>query len=61
MEWGPRALGNRSILADPTDPNIKNVINSKIKKENCSGLLPLLFWLKLQKSTLICLTMIVDL
>ena len=32
MEWGPRALGNRSILADPTDPNIKNVINSKIKK-----------------------------
>ncbi len=32
MEWGPRALGNRSILADPTDINIKNILNSKIKK-----------------------------
>lgn len=32
MEWGPRALGNRSILADPSDVNIKNIINLKIKK-----------------------------
>jgi carbamoyltransferase len=32
MEWGPRALGNRSILADPRDPNIKNILNLKIKK-----------------------------
>ena len=32
MEWGPRALGNRSILADPTNPNIKDIINSKIKR-----------------------------
>jgi len=32
MEWGPRALGNRSILADPTNKNIKNFINSKIKQ-----------------------------
>ena len=32
MEWGPRALGNRSILADPSSKNIKNFINSKIKK-----------------------------
>jgi carbamoyltransferase len=30
-EYGPRALGNRSILADPRDPNIKNKVN-KIKK-----------------------------
>jgi carbamoyltransferase len=30
-EYGPRALGNRSILADPRDPNIKNEVN-KIKK-----------------------------
>lgn len=29
MEWGPRALGNRSILADPRDPNIKNILNLK--------------------------------
>ena len=32
MEFGPRALGNRSILADPTNPNMKNIINQKIKK-----------------------------
>jgi carbamoyltransferase len=32
MEWGPRALGNRSILADPSYKNIKNLINIKIKK-----------------------------
>lgn len=31
-EWGPRALGNRSILADPTRPNMKDVINAKIKR-----------------------------
>jgi carbamoyltransferase len=30
-EFGPRALGNRSILADPRDPDIKNKVN-KIKK-----------------------------
>ena len=29
MEWGPRALGNRSILADPRNPNMKDIINSK--------------------------------
>jgi carbamoyltransferase len=31
-EWGPRALGNRSIIADARNPNIKNIINSKIKR-----------------------------
>jgi carbamoyltransferase len=31
MEWGPRALGNRSILADPNAANIKNLLNLKIK------------------------------
>jgi carbamoyltransferase len=31
-EWGPRALGNRSILADPTHPDMKNIINAKIKR-----------------------------
>ena len=30
-ESGNRALGNRSILADPRNPEIKNIINSKIK------------------------------
>ena len=32
MEWGPRALGNRSIIANPAIPNIKEIINSKIKR-----------------------------
>ena len=31
-EWGARALGNRSILANPANKNMKNIINSKIKK-----------------------------
>lgn len=31
MEFGHRALGNRSILADPRNKNIKNIINSKVK------------------------------
>ena len=31
MEFGPRALGNRSILADPRRANMKDVLNSRIK------------------------------
>jgi carbamoyltransferase len=31
MEWGPRALGSRSILANPLNPNAKEILNSKIK------------------------------
>lgn len=31
MEWGPRALGNRSILADPRRAEMKDVLNEKIK------------------------------
>ena len=31
IEWGPRALGNRSILADPRDSKMKDVLNEKIK------------------------------
>ena len=31
-EWGPRALGNRSILASPLIKNMKEIINLKIKK-----------------------------
>lgn len=32
MEFGPRALGNRSILADPRRSNIKEILNNRIKK-----------------------------
>lgn len=31
FEWGPRALGARSILADPRDSRMKDLVNSKIK------------------------------
>ena len=31
MEWGPRALGNRSILADPRISKMKDILNEKIK------------------------------
>jgi carbamoyltransferase len=31
FEWGPRALGNRSILADPRNPAMKDIVNAKIK------------------------------
>jgi carbamoyltransferase len=31
MEFGPRALGARSILANPTDPTMKDTLNAKIK------------------------------
>lgn len=31
-EWGPRALGNRSILANPCRPDMKEILNLKIKK-----------------------------
>ena len=32
MEFGPRALGNRSILADPRDPGMRDRINELVKK-----------------------------
>lgn len=31
MEWGPRALGNRSIIADPRRPDMKDILNARIK------------------------------
>jgi carbamoyltransferase len=31
-EWGPRALGNRSILADPRSPSMREVLNVKVKR-----------------------------
>src|SRR5580692_8491200 len=30
-EWGPRALGNRSIVADPRRPDMKEILNQRIK------------------------------
>jgi carbamoyltransferase len=31
MEFGPRALGNRSILANPCHPDMKNILNARVK------------------------------
>ncbi|MCC6575337.1 MAG: carbamoyltransferase [Planctomycetes bacterium] len=31
MEWGPRALGNRSIVAHPGHPQMKQILNARIK------------------------------
>lgn len=32
LEWGPRALGHRSILADPRDQGMRERVNSKVKR-----------------------------
>ena len=45
-EFGPRALGNRSILADPRSPNIKDEINRRISLESPFDRLRLLFWMR---------------
>ena len=31
MEWGPRALGNRSILSNPVNPKMQEILNLKVK------------------------------
>lgn len=31
MEWGPRALGSRSILSNPTNPRMQEILNLKVK------------------------------
>ncbi len=44
MEWGPRALGNRSILADPRDLRVVKRLNSAIKQRD--------FWMPFAPSIL---------
>lgn len=42
MEFGPRALGNRSILADPRRSEMKDIVNSKVKfRENFRPFAPI--------------------
>ena len=36
MEWGPRALGNRSIISDPRRLDMKEILNLKIKRREFS-------------------------
>ena len=40
IEFGARALGNRSILADPSNPDVKDLINKKLKDEKVSAIAP---------------------
>lgn len=35
MEWGPRALGARSILSNAGNPNMKDILNLKVKHREC--------------------------
>ena len=47
MEFGARALGNRSILASPCSKNMKNILNIKIKKrENFRPFAPAIIYEK---------------
>lgn len=32
LEWGPRALGSRSIMVDPRHPHMKDILNARIKR-----------------------------
>ena len=60
MEFGPRALGNRSILADPREKNIIKIINLKVKnRELFRPLAPVVLKI-MQKNIFICLIMTVD-
>ena len=43
MEFSHRALGNRSILADPRNAKMKDIINKAIKYRENLGLLPQCF------------------
>ena len=45
MEFGPRALGNRSILADPRPPGMQFTINMKVKfRESFRPFAPVVLW-----------------
>lgn len=44
-EWGPRALGNRSILANPCDPGMRDHLNTKVKhRESFRPFAPIVPW-----------------
>lgn len=44
MEYGPRALGNRSILASPAIVNINNVLNQKLKRNEFMPFAPVVLY-----------------
>ncbi|WP_048148419.1 carbamoyltransferase family protein [Palaeococcus ferrophilus] len=46
MEYGPRALGNRSILADPRDESVKERLNVALKRDVFQPFAPSMLWQK---------------
>ena len=48
MEFGARALGNRSIIADASNINIKDIINKKSKEEKTLDHLLLLSYMNIK-------------
>ncbi len=42
MEWGPRALGNRSILASPKDKNINQILNKRLNRTEFMPFAPII-------------------
>jgi carbamoyltransferase len=44
MEFGPRALGNRSLLADPRRPDMRDILNQKSSTARTSGRLRRALW-----------------
>lgn len=49
MEYGPRALGNRSILADPRDENVKEKLNVALKRDVFQPFAPSMLWEKAEE------------
>ena len=44
MEYGPRALGNRSILYQPTDPSVNDWLNAKLARTEFMPFAPVTLW-----------------
>ncbi|MFQ5528710.1 MAG: carbamoyltransferase C-terminal domain-containing protein, partial [Gemmatimonadota bacterium] len=44
MEYGPRALGNRSILYQPTDPSVNDWLNANLKRTEFMPFAPSVMW-----------------
>ena len=49
MEFGPRALGNRSILADPRDDGVKERLNITLKRDVFQPFAPSMLWERAKK------------
>ncbi len=49
MEFGPRALGNRSILADPRDEGVKERLNVALKRDVFQPFAPSILWEKAER------------